>query len=135
MIVGGWQINGINTFQRGIPFAIANNGNNAMLGASGLRATATGIDPYVGGRIGDRLNNYFNQAAFTNTPNYAFGTVGRFLPNVRQVGTHNLDFSLFKNFRPIEKVNMQFRAELYNATNTGSWANRTTPLVTPSSAS
>ncbi len=123
MVVGGWQINGINTFQRGIPFAIANNGNNAMLGASGLRATATGVDPYVGGRIADRLNNYFNQAAFTNTPNYAFGTVGRFLPNVRQVGTHNLDFSLFKNFRPIEKVNMQFRAELYNATNTGSWAN------------
>ena len=122
-LIGGWQVNGINVFQKGIPLAIGNNGNSANLGAPGIRPTATGVDPYKGGDIGDRLNNYFNQASFSQTPNYAFGTLGRFLPNVRQVGTHNLDFSLFKNYHPNEKVNLQFRAEAYNSTNTNSWGN------------
>ena len=29
-----------------------------------------------------------------------------------------MDFSLFKNFRPAERVNVQFRAEAFNLTNT-----------------
>jgi hypothetical protein len=128
--IGGWQINGVNVFQKGIPIAIGNNGNSANLGAPGIRPTATGIDPYVGGNIGDRQNNYFNQAAFTQTPNFAFGTVGRFLPNVRQVGTHNLDFSIFKNYHPIEKAQLQLRGEFYNATNTNSWGNPGTTIGT-----
>ena len=129
-IVGGWQINGINVFQKGIPFTIANGANSANIGAPGIRPSSTGIDPYVGGNIGDRLNNYFNSilpgqtgSSFIQTPNYAFGNLGRFLPNVRQVGTHNLDLSIFKNFHPIEKVTMQFRAEASNSTNTNSWGN------------
>ncbi|MCU1328546.1 MAG: hypothetical protein JWN34_3916 [Bryobacterales bacterium] len=128
--IGGWQINGVNVFQKGIPIAIGNNGNSANLGAPGIRPTATGIDPYVGGNIGDRQNNYFNQAAFTQTPNFAFGTVGRFLPNVRQVGTHNLDFSIFKNYHPIEKAQLQLRGEFYNATNTNVWSNPGTTIGT-----
>lgn len=120
--LGGWQINGIMTFQGGIPIAIGNGGNSANIGAPGIRPTDNGQNPENTGSIGNRLTDFFNQSVFSQTPNYTFGNVGRFLPNVRGPGTHNLDFSLFKNFRPVEKVNMQIRAEAYNATNSPTWS-------------
>ena len=120
-IVGGWQVNGIMTFQKGIPIAIGNGGNSANLGAPGIRPTDNGQDPFVGGPIGDRINNYFTQSVFSQTPMYAFGNVGRFLPNLRLPGTHNLDLSLFKNFKPVERINLQFRAEAYNSTNSNTF--------------
>ena len=131
-VIGGWQVNGIMVFQKGIPVAVGNGGNSANLGAPGIRPTDNGQNPFVGGSIGDRLNNYFTQSVFTQTPNYAFGNVGRFLPNVRQPGAHNLDLSLFKNFRPIERINMQFRAEAYNATNSPTWGGLGTTVNSPS---
>ncbi len=44
-VLGGWQINGIMTFQKGIPIAISNGGNSANLGAPGLRPTDNGQNP------------------------------------------------------------------------------------------
>ena len=59
-------------------------------------------------------------------------TSAAFLPNVRQPGTHNLDFSLFKNFKPIEKMNIQFRAEAFNFTNSPTWSAPGTTVNNPS---
>lgn len=132
MVFGGWQINGISTFQKGIPVAIGNGGNSANIGAPGIRPTDNGQNPQRTGSIGDRLTQYFNQSVFSQTPNYAFGNVGRFLPNVRQPGVHNLDASLFKNFHPLERVNMQFRAEAYNFTNSPTWGGLGTTVNNPS---
>jgi len=120
-VLGGWQMNGILTFQKGIPIAIGNGGNTTGINSPGIRPTDNGQNPARGGRIADRLNEYFVQSDFSQTPNYTFGNVGRFLPNVRQPGAHNLDFSLFKNFRPIERMNIQFRAEAFNFTNSPTW--------------
>jgi hypothetical protein len=122
MILGGWQMNGIMTFQKGIPIAISNGGNSANLGAPGLRPNDNGQNPQNSGPIADRLNNYFNQSVFSQAPNYTFGNLGRFVANLRQPGTHNLDFSLFKSFKPVERVNVQLRAEAYNFTNSPTWA-------------
>ena len=131
-VIGGWQINGISTFQKGIPIAIANGGNSTGLNSPGIRATDNGQNPQVTGSIGNRLNDYFVQSVFSQTPNYTFGNVGRFLPNVRQPGQHNLDFSLFKNFRPVEKLNFQFRAEAFNLTNSPVWNSPGTTVNAPS---
>ena len=121
-VLGGWQMNGIATFQTGIPLAIANGGNTTGLNSPGIRPMDNGQNPALSGAIANRLNEYFVQSVFSQTPNYAFGNVGRFLPNVRQPGLHNLDFSLFKNFKPIEKMTLQFRAEAFNLTNSMTWA-------------
>ena len=121
-LIGGWQMNGIATFQKGIPMAITNGGNTTGLNSPGIRPTDNGQDPYRGGDIASRLDQYFVQSVFSQTPNYAFGNVGRFLPNVRQPGLHNLDFSLFKNFKPVERMTIQFRAEAFNLTNSMTWA-------------
>ncbi|MDQ2899435.1 MAG: hypothetical protein M3Y07_06490 [Acidobacteriota bacterium] len=59
---------------------------------------------------------------FSPAPIYTFGNVGRFLPDVRIPGIHNLDFSLFKDFRVMERGTVQFRAEAFNLTNSPQWA-------------
>jgi TonB dependent receptor-like, beta-barrel len=120
-LLGGWQMNGITTFQKGIPLAISNGGNTTGINSPGIRPSDNGQNPARSGNIGSRLNEYFDQSVFSQTPNYHFGNVGRFLPNVRQPGAHNLDFSLFKSFKPVEKLAIQFRAEAYNLTNSPVW--------------
>ena len=134
--LGGGRLAGqrdpILVFQKGIPVALGNGGNSANLGAPGIRPTTNGQNLAKDGSIGGRLGSYFDQTVFTQTANYAFGNVGRFLPNVRQPGAHNLDMSLFKNFRPIEGLKMQFRAEAYNATNSPTWGGLGTAVNNPS---
>lgn len=63
--------------------------------------------------------------------NYAFGNVGRFLPNVRQPGTHNLDVALHKNFKPLDRVTLSLRAEAYNFTNSPTWSAPGTTVNNP----
>jgi Carboxypeptidase regulatory-like domain len=121
-VVGGWQINGIMTFAKGLPLQISNGGNTTGLNSPGIYATDNGQNPQLTGPIANRLNEYFVQSVFSQTPNYAFGNVPRFLPNVRAPGIHNLDASLFKNFKPIERATLQLRAEAYNFTNSPTWA-------------
>jgi hypothetical protein len=67
------------------------------------------------GNIG-RGERYFDPNAFVPPSGVRFGTAGRnilFGPGVR-----NLDGSLFRSFRVKEKVNLQFRWEVFNVTNT-----------------
>ncbi|MGH9847977.1 MAG: hypothetical protein ACREEM_55530, partial [Blastocatellia bacterium] len=56
-------------------------------------------------------------SVFSQPALYTFGNASRTLPNVRSPGVHNWDFSLFKNFRILENLNVQFRAEAFNALN------------------
>jgi hypothetical protein len=121
-VFGGWQINGIMTFAKGLPIQLSNGGNSTGLNSPGIWASDNGQNPAQSGSIGNRLNEYFVQADFSQTPNYALGDVGRFLPNVRGPGVHNLDASLFKNFKPVERATLQLRAEAYNFTNSPTWS-------------
>ena len=65
------------------------------------------------------LAHYFNTAAFAPQPLGTIGTTQRdalFGPHYRHV-----DLSLFKDFGLTERVNLQFRAETYNVSNTPSY--------------
>jgi hypothetical protein len=127
--LGGWQINGIMTFARGLPIQLSNGGNSTGLNSPGIWVSDTGQNPERSGSIADRLNQYFVQSVFYQTPNYAFGNAGRFLPNVRAPGIHNLDASLFKSFRLLERATLQLRAEAYNLTNSPTWASPGTTVT------
>jgi hypothetical protein len=71
-------------------------------------------------RLGHKtLSKFFNTAAFAPQPLGTIGSTQRnsmFGPNFRHV-----DLSLFKNFPVGERLNLQFRAETFNISNTPSF--------------
>ncbi|HWF09301.1 MAG TPA: TonB-dependent receptor, partial [Bryobacteraceae bacterium] len=114
--VGGWAMNIQTTMQSGFPLAIYQTNQNSAIGTSVQRPNATGIDPSTSGSPEDRLLDYINKAAFSAAPQFTFGNLSRTL-TLRGPGQANTDFSLFKTYA-FEKVKAQFRAEVFNLTNT-----------------
>lgn len=115
-LLGGWQINAITTRQNGFPLSpVTQNTSNS--GSNVLRPNLTGASPVVGGSVKSRLNGYLNSAAFSQPDPFTFGSAPRTLSRVRAPGTHDLDFSLFKNFHATDRANIEFRAEAFNLLN------------------
>jgi hypothetical protein len=114
--LGGWQTNGIATAQTGFPLAVTTN-NSSNSGSTSLRPNNNGTSAALSGPISLRLNGYLNAAVFSQPAPFTFGNTARTLPDVRGPGTQNIDFSLFKNFQPIERITLQFRAEAFNILN------------------
>ena len=64
------------------------------------------------------MNRWFNTAVFSQPEPFTFGNVGRMLPDVREPGITNFDFSVHKRFPIREEGSLEFRAEFFNAFNT-----------------
>ena len=109
-VLGGWQINGINTFQTGLPFTPTAN--------SATVNTGTGSRP---DRIGSgvlsnpTVDKWFDPAAFATPAQFTYGNSGRNI--LYGPGRVNFDFSVFKEFRIIEGLKLQFRTEFFNLFN------------------
>jgi hypothetical protein len=113
-LVGGWQVNGIATFQRGFPITITAadaGGLNDSFGTN--RADIVG-DPYPDG-FTKSIDAWFNTAAFRQPAPGSFGSVGR--NTLRGPGINNLDLALFKNFDVARGSRVQFRFESFNTFN------------------
>ncbi|MGI8782937.1 MAG: TonB-dependent receptor domain-containing protein [Acidobacteriota bacterium] len=118
VLAGGWQVNGIATLQTGVPLTISAP-NTCNCFSNGQRPNING-SAKGSGDVYAAVNNtapYFNTSVFSAAPLYTFGNAPRTLPDVRGPGTHNWDFSVFKNFRILEGLNVQFRAEAFNLLN------------------
>jgi outer membrane receptor protein involved in Fe transport len=116
--LGGWQTNGIVTLQTGFPFNVTVSGDPANTGRSNERPNLIGTPS---SNCGDgHLTNCISTAAFA-TPVYAYGNAGRNL--LYGPGLYNIDFSLFKNFRIMERSSLQFRSEFFNLFNTPAFSN------------
>jgi len=117
---GGWSIGAFYTVDAGRPLAVTSpNNSNSFGGGTGERPDATGISPALPG--GPQFCNncaYFNAAAFSQTPTYAFGNVSRYLPDVNNPTSWNVDTLIEKSGQIREGVHLMFRAELFNALNT-----------------
>jgi hypothetical protein len=125
-LVGGWQVNGIYTWQHGFPVTIIAadvGGLNDTFGTN--RADLVG-DPDVGDRT---VNRWFNTAAFAQPAAGKLGNLGR--NTERGPGVNNLDLALFKNFTVTHGVRLQFRLESFNAFNHTQFANVDTNLAAP----
>ena len=120
-IAGGWQINGFLNIRSGLPFT--GTSSSASLNAgSGTNQQADQVKanvPTLGG-IGSSAA-YFDVTAFAPVTAVRFGTAG--FNSLYGPGAANLDASLFREFRFGEKMNLQFRAEALNATNTPHFSN------------
>ena len=112
-VAGGWQLAGGVTFYSGFPFDVAASSNTLNIG-EGSRANRLSN----GNLPSDQrtLTQWFNTAAFADPGFRVWGNEGR---NVLVgPGTKQVDLSFFKTFPITESKRLQFRAELYNFTNT-----------------
>jgi len=113
-VVGGWQVNGIYTWQRGFPITVTAQDLGGVLDTFGTnRANVVG-DPNPSG-FNPSITQWFNTAAFAQPALGQFGSVGR--NTMRAPNTNNLDFALFKNFELPRAMRIQFRLESFNAFN------------------
>jgi hypothetical protein len=117
--LGGWQFNGIVTFQSGLPLLITQGANNVGLFNPSQRPTWNGNDPnFSSDDKNAKITRWFDTSAFAITPAFTFGNSPRVFTNLRADGEKNFDLSLFKNNSFKEgKINVQFRVEMFNAFN------------------
>jgi hypothetical protein len=101
-LFGGWRLSGITTFQSGIPVAlgrpVVNTGKSAKLDSP-------------------TINRWFDTSVFQPAAPFTFGNVGPALPDVRQDGIGNIDFTLSKDVAIRELFRLQFRTDFFNAFN------------------
>src|SRR5262249_14396884 len=123
-VVGGWSLSGIVTLQSGQPFTVGCTvATTAGEGCYGLMVP--GQDMYGGARTAD---HWLNAAAFANPP--AATTIGQrdFTPlggaPTQAIGPrfHRADVSMAKQWRTSERTRLEFRAEVFNLTNTPNFA-------------
>jgi hypothetical protein len=124
-VLNGWQVNGITTIQTGTPFTISTGIDTALYGVGGDHADQVpGVSPFLstGRPDGQKIQEYFNTAAFREPADATFGTVGR--NTMIGPGIINFDFSLFKDFLISERWGrFQFRSEFFNLFNTPNFFN------------
>jgi hypothetical protein len=120
LLIGGWQVNGIVTMSTGIPLAVANAQNNSQSFSATQRPNVNGNDPNLDSSRGidQKLARWFDTTVFSQPPAFTFGNAPRVLPNVRADGQRGWDSSVFKNFPIREALRIEFRAEMFNLTNT-----------------
>ena len=117
-VLGGWDIGGITTLSAGQPFTVLPQGDPCNTGnRAPCRADATGISPKLSSDERS-LDRWFNTDAFVAPPQYTFGNSSNNPPGATTPGTVNFDFAIYKSFRPTERIRIQFRTEMFNATNT-----------------
>jgi hypothetical protein len=133
--VGGWSLSSIITAQSGFPitpqlsYNPTNNGDNR----NPVRAF---INPnFVGPIVTGNPSQWFNPAAFLAPPTNSgfYGNLGR--DTLTGPGLATWDFSLLKEARIRERMNMQFRMEIFNLLNRANFNTPNLIVFTPSGLS
>jgi hypothetical protein len=112
LAVGGWEITGIGTYQKGFPFSVLANDANSLLGTANQRANIIG-DPHAGSVKSSK--QWFNTAAFAAPQGGTFGTSGRNI--LDEPGISNWDMGMVKNSNISERVKFELRLETFNTFN------------------
>jgi hypothetical protein len=112
-LVKGWETNLIGILSGGYPFTVTDSGSRANTG-DGDRPNQI-ADPNLP-KSQRSVTRWFNTQAFAAQPLNTIGNAGR--NTVRAPGLKNLDFSIVREFKLTERMNLQFRMEAFNITNT-----------------
>jgi hypothetical protein len=143
MVLGGWQISGITTIQHGVPLVVtdgtSNNGglnsgftNRANYNASQCGSSAPIVNKPNGLSTTQGIQ-WFDTSCFSDhTQNYVYGNS---VPgNVWGPGIVNFNLSLSKAVKIREKLQLQIRADAFDAMNTPHFSNPGTTCCTAQSS-
>lgn len=137
-VLGGWQISGITTIEKGFPLTVTQSSDpfniadfpscpaNCFPGGIGIdQSPVIAPRPDLTGAIllPHTVTEWVSPAAFTPAVGH-FGTAGRGL--FLGPGLNEWDFGLFKNIKLTERLNAQIRGEFFNLFNQVNFNNPTT---------
>jgi carboxypeptidase family protein/TonB-dependent receptor-like protein len=126
-ILGGWTINGIGTFRTGEPFTgrvVSNqsqNGDrwnpdrpnlNPGFSPDPVSGVSAGCAALAAGTPLGTPDHWYDPCAFSKPVKGTYGNLGR--NTIIGPGFFNTDASLAKTFKPTERIDVQFRAEVFN---------------------
>lgn len=119
-LLGGWQINGLLSLMAGNPFSVSSSGSSLNAPENAQRADQVKANVTKLGNVG-RGMAFYDWTAYAPVTDARFGTSG--FNTLLGPGIVNLDLGLFRQFKVTERINVQFRAEAFNATNTPHFSN------------
>lgn len=112
----GWELSSLVSLHTGQPFSVFSSNDTSGTDEGAQRADLIG-DPYAG--VSHSFNksgvSWLNQAAFADPAPGLFGTSGR--NAFYGPGYASVDFSVLKNTKITERINTQFRIEMFNLFN------------------
>ena len=110
----GWQVNSIISIQSGRPIPIDNSSDTSGRFYFNQRPNLVpGVNPILAHWTPS--TGYLNPLAFIQPAFGSFGDLGR--NSIYGPGLRNVDFSVSKNTRLTERINLQLRAEFFNIFN------------------
>ena len=115
VLANGWQITGIVLLQSGMPFAITQTTNFNAFAGFGVQRPNSVASPNL---PSDQRNpaKWFNTAAFVAAPQFTLGDASR--NPVRGPNYRDVDIAFIKHTRVRERMDLEFRTEIFNLTNT-----------------
>src|SRR5262249_50714091 len=114
-VVGGWQVNAIATILSGFPFTPQIGANRSGDGDTRNPDRPNVNTNFTGPVVQQTQTQWFNPNAFSLPQAGTWGNLGRGVYSGPGLG--DVDLSVFKNTKLTERVNLQFRAELFNLFN------------------
>jgi hypothetical protein len=113
--LGGWQLTGIMTLQSGAPLAVTQITNFNSFAGFGTQRPNRLSDPALPASQRS-VSQWFDTNAFQVAPQFTIGNSSR--NPVRGPAYRNLDLALIKHTKVGEQVDVEFRTEVFNFTNT-----------------
>lgn len=127
-VIGGWNINGIQSFMSGFRFTPSSAQNTLGAGAGGQRPDRVGAGNLPSSER--TIQRWFDISAFRTPGLYMFGNAGRGI--LEGPGTKVVDLSVFKRFRlGKESRQLEYRAEFFNISNTPQFNNPNASIGNP----
>ena len=116
-ILGGWQVNGIMSYQSGTPIGVVVDNTLPLFNSRNLPNMVPGVNPKLDTSNFDPAKDLFlNIGAFQIPAPFTFGNAPSLL-NVRVFPSYNEDFGIMKRTYIREQMNFEFRFEMFNAFN------------------
>jgi Carboxypeptidase regulatory-like domain len=132
-VVGGWQATTVFRASSAPPFFFNSSVCNVppQFAAACIPAVLPGANPFAQDKSHfDPNKPLFNSASFESPDSFNFYLgQGPRVSNIRGFGYHNQDFALIKDIHITERVQFEFRAEVFNLWNWHIFATQGNPFV------